>query len=185
MTTTEYAPDKPCQRTTGCVDAGPHLGKAHIDPRDPLYDGPHTSLGAAPMAARKAARALLDAGAPMPEVMDLVNIILEQRRQHGHLMVDKDHAVRAAMTRALDCNAHGEDLKALAEQASHFSRQAEKHDRARTALLGLLHQIRDTVRVMQDRIKLGQPLPDGKEFVEALDKAAKKASAAHDRAWSK
>ena len=186
MSTNQYGPDKPCQRTTGpCVHADPHLGGAHIDPRHPLYDGPDITIGALSMGARRSAQTLLRAGAPMPEVVELAKEILRAREQVAQVQVDKDREVRAASDRAINCADHGEQIKHLEKQLDHTDGLARKNDAGRIALLGFLHQIRETVNGARQRERLGQSLPSGKAIIDALDQAEKKASAAHDRAWKK
>lgn len=183
---TNYGPDAPCQRTTGpCVNADPHLGGAHIDPRHPLYDGPGLTIETLPITARRAAQTLLRAGAPMPEVVDMAKEIHRLREQVAQVRVDKDRAVQAASERALDCTDHGKQIQRLEEQVHFFDRQADKNDAGRIALLGFLHQIRETVSGARQRERLSQPLPSTKDFIDVLEQAEKKASAAHDRAWSK
>jgi hypothetical protein len=180
----EYGPDKPCKRTT-CADGSAHLGGAHIDPRSALYDGQDTTVNALPMAARDACRALLAAGASVPEVVDLAQEIHRLRRQVAAVQVDKDRQVRAASERALDCEAHGKDIRRLEEQVAHFEKAAEQNNAGRLALLGGLGPIEDAIRTLQEAIFHGDPVPDLKTVLGVLSDALVRTHAAHKRAWSK
>jgi hypothetical protein len=183
MSLDRYGPDKPCQRTGTCAGAGPHLGGAHLDPRHALYDGPSTTVNALPHQARDAARVLLAGGAPVPEVIEMAREILRLRDQVAAVRVDMDRQVRAAMQRADDCAAHGEDIVHLNKQVQFFDEQARKNDTARITLLGLLHTVEDFVRMYREgRAKSGLTVA---EVIEALAGAAKKTHAAHQRAWKK
>ncbi|WP_329105564.1 hypothetical protein OG792_32960 [Micromonospora sp. NBC_01699] len=180
----QHGPAATCRRTA-CADRPTHVGGVHIDARHPLYDGPDISIRALPSRPRTAARTLLTAGAPVPEVIDLVNEIHGLREQAGHLMVDKDRAVREAMRRADDCETHGADLIALGKQAHHFDEQARRNDASRVAVLSALWQFRDVVNALRTRERAGDVLPSSAELVEMFGKALDKVSASHDRAWRK
>jgi hypothetical protein len=183
MTLNQYGPDKPCQRTGTCTEAGPHLGGAHLDPRDALYDGPSTTINALPHQARDAARALLSGGAPVPEVIDMAKEILRLRSEVAAVRVDMDRQVRAALQRADDCTEHGKEIVRLNEQVQFFDEQARKNDAGRLALLGLLHAVEDFVRSYREGpAKAGLTVDD---VVTALAGFAKKTSAAHQRAWKR
>lgn len=178
-------PDAPCQRITDkrCAAAGPHLGGVHLDPRHELYDGPGITVLALGGGPGKAAWALLEAGAPVPEVVELVEEIHRLGRQVAAVRVDMDRKVREAMRRADDCEVHGQQLVELSGQAHHFSEQADRDDRARVALLEALWHFRDAVDALRAASKLGRALPSATELVETFGKALEKATAAHDRAW--
>jgi outer membrane murein-binding lipoprotein Lpp len=150
MTLDQYGPTKPCQRTGACVEAGPHLGGVHLDPRHPLYDGPSTTINALPHQARDAARVLLAGGAPVPEVIEMAKEIHRLRSQVAAVSVDKDRQVRAALQRADDCAEHGKDIVQLNEQVHFFDEQARKNDAGRIALLGLLHAVEDLVQAHRE-----------------------------------
>jgi hypothetical protein len=180
----EYGPDKPCRRTA-CADGPPHLGGAHIDPRNPLYDGPDTTVNALPMAARDACRKLLAAGASVPDVVDLAREIHRLRDQVAAVRVDMDRQVRAAMQRAGDCEEHGKDIRRLEEQVDHFDRAADRNDAGRVALLGGLHPIEDAIRALQESARRGDKVPDLKTVLDVFAKAIDRTYAAHKRAWSK
>lgn len=178
---TRYGAGKPCQRAGACTEAGPHPCGAHLDPRHPLYDGPITTLNALPGGPRRAAYALLAAGAPVPEVVEMAEEILRLRSQVAAVRVDMDRQVGTAMRRAEDCAAHGEDIKRLEEQVQFFGQQADRNDAGRIALLGLVFFVGDFVRAYRE----GDAKPTTDEMIDALAKATKKVSAAHMRAWKK
>lgn len=181
MTTTYLA----CKRTTGpCVERQPHNAHEHLDPRHPLYDGPSATIGALPSGPCRAARALLSAGAPVPEVVELANEIHRLRDQAGHLMVDKDRAVRAAMDRALDCEAHGKDIEALNDQLGAVGQQSDKHDRARSVLAVGILNYQQQLEEIQANAKRGAKVSTD-EILDALIKGLKRLGAQHDRAMSR
>lgn len=155
-TLTKYGPDKPCQRTV-CATGDPHLGGAHIDPRNPLYDGPDITVNALPMAARDACRKLLAAGASVPEVVDLAEEI---------------HRL-------------GDQVARLEELAALLDKQSNHNNAGRLALLGYLGPIEDTIRALQQNIFHGDPVPDLKTVLGVLSDALVRVHAAHKRAWSK
>jgi hypothetical protein len=177
-----YGPDKPCKRDA-CADEPAHLGGEHIDQRSPRYDGPSITINALNSGPRKAAYALLAAGAPMPEVVDLVQEIHRLGRQVAAVMVDKDRSVRAASERALDCADHGHLIKFAEESRHHFAEQAESNDRARVALVSVLYALKDAVSVLRDRAQREGELPPAAEIVESIAGYLDKASRSHDSAW--
>jgi hypothetical protein len=181
---TEYGPNKPCQRTA-CADATPHLGGAHIDSRNPLYDGPTTTVNALPAAARDACYNLLHAGASVPDVVDLAEEIHRLRDQVAAVQVDRDRQVRAASARALDCEEHGKDIARLEEQLTHSDKSARQNDAGRVALLGGFFQLEDAITMLRDNIKRGHPVPELGKVLDVFANALERASAAHKRAWSK
>lgn len=182
--TGKYGPDKPCQRTV-CGNEPPHLGGAHIDPRDPLYDGPTTTVNALPAAARDACRNLLAAGASVPDVVDLAREIHRLRDQVAAVRVDMDRQVRAAGERALDCEEHGKDIRQLEEQLAHADKAARQNDAGRVALLGGLHPIEDAIRGLQEKARRGEKVPDLTAVLDVFAKVIERTYAAHKRAWSK
>lgn len=153
-----------CERT-GCPD---HDANEHLDPRHERYDGPGITFGALPESCRRAAYALRDAGAPVPEIVDMAREILRLREQVAAVRVDADRQVRAALQQSQDCEAHGREIAELGKQLQHASERAERNDRGRIALLSLLHSLRELRAV---------------PTLDALQRAARKASDAHDRAW--
>jgi hypothetical protein len=183
-TAREYGPNKPCQRTA-CADGDPHLGGVHIDPRNPLYDGPDITVNALPAVARDACRNLLAAGASVPDVIDLANEIHRLRDQVAAVRVDMDRQVWAAMQRAGDCGEHGKDIHRLEEQVDHFDRAAAQNDAGRVALLGGLHQLEDAIRMLQEQGGRGEKVPDLALVLDVFAKAIERTYAAHKRAWSK
>lgn len=191
-TLTEYGPDKPCQRTA-CADGAPHLGGAHLDPRNPLYDGPETALNALPHACRKAGWDLLSASRADGWRRQFVDValhemareILRLRQQIAAVQVDKDRQVRAASKRALDCEEHGKDIRRLEEQVHHFDREADRNDAGRLALLNGFHALEDAVRSLQESVRRGDKVPDLAKVLDVFAKAIERAYAAHKRAWSK
>lgn len=130
----------------------------------------YATVAALPLAARSAVAALRDAGADQEHLAALARVILDERAQAGHLMVDRDRQVREASRRALDCDAHGAQLRELEGQVDHFSRTAEQNDRARVALLGLAQELREIS-------------PDVMVKGSVLVSAAQKVLDAHQRAW--
>jgi hypothetical protein len=181
---TEYGPDKPCRRTA-CADGPPHLGGAHIDPRNPLYDGPTTTINALPMTARDACRNLLAAGASVPDVVDLANEIHRLREQVAAVRVDKDRQVRTAMQRAGDCEEHGKDIARLEEQLTHSDKSARQNDAGRVALLGGFFALEDGIGILKEKIRRNEKVPDLGTVLDVFTQAIARASAAHKRAWSK
>ncbi|WP_051723715.1 hypothetical protein [Micromonospora chokoriensis] len=173
--TNEYGPDKTCQRTA-CATEPAHLGGEHIDPRSERYDGPSTTLNALGAGPRKAARALLAAGAPMPEVVDMAKEILRLKGQVAAEQVDKDRQVRAAGDRALDCTEHGKVIADLEKQVHHFDQRAAAYDKSRLTCVSGLHEIGEHLSALQAKAKQGGQLPSSKELVDALAKAVAKLS---------
>ena len=173
-----YGPNKRCQRSA-CAEAPPHLTGRHLDQRDELYDGPDDTVCALNAAPRKAAWALLGAGAPMPEVVDLVEEIHRLNNQVAHVRVDMDRQVRAALATASSCDAHGEQIAQLEGQVEHFSRQGDRNKEGRLALLGMLHAIDDLVQA--HRTKPIQASVD--DIVAALEKITKRTRDAHTKVW--
>jgi outer membrane murein-binding lipoprotein Lpp len=180
----QYGPDKPCRRTA-CADGDPHLGGAHIDPRNPLYDGPTTTVNALPMTARDACRNLLAGGASVPDVVDLAREIHRLRDQVAAVRVDMDRQVRAAIQRAGDCEEHGKDIRRLEEQVHHFDRAADKNDAGRLALLSGFHALEDGIGILEEKIRRGEEVPDLGTVLNVFAKAIDRTYAAHKRAWSK
>lgn len=134
----------------------------------------YASVAALPSRIRSAVAALREAEADQADIKTMVDEIHRLRDQAGALMVDRDRQVQKASERALSCEAHGNLIRELEAQVGHFSRAAERHDRARLVLLGMVH---DLVHDL-DRIPA-----DAKVSVEDLRKAARKTLDAHRRAW--
>jgi hypothetical protein len=186
--TNRYDPTRPehqaqCQRTA-CAERPAHPGGRHLDQRDDLYDGPDTLLAATSMYIRPSARKIIsDAPELTPEVVDLVTYVEFLREQVAHVQVDKDRAVRREMARAGDCEAHGEEIKAL-ELAAHSADEAHRRtDAARVALLGFLHTV-DKLVEAHGKGELDDDLTVDR-LVAALAKGSKTTHAAHTRAWSR
>ncbi len=182
MADNPYGPKARCQRTT-CADIPEHLAGRHLDQRDDLYDGPDSLLQVLPLAVRDSARRIVrEAPALMPEAVDLAKHIEFLRQQVAHVQVDADRKVRDAMARSSDCEHHGKEIKELGEQLYHFDKSERRADAGRLALLGFL----DAVDQVVDQHAAGK-LPDltVDELVAALAKSAKKAHAAHERAWKR
>lgn len=173
--TNEYGPDKPCQRSA-CATEPAHLGGEHIDPRNERYDGPSVTINALGAGPREAARVLLAAGAPMPEVVDLAKEIHRLKEQVAHVQVDKDRQVRAASDRALDCTEHGKVIADLEKQVFHFDQRATALDKSRITYVSGLHEVGDYLSALQAKAKQGERLPSSKELVDALAKAIAKLS---------
>lgn len=173
--TNEYGPDKPCQRTA-CATEPAHLGGEHIDPRNERYDGPSVTVNALGAGPREAARKLLAAGAPMPEVVDLAKEILRLRSQVAHVQVDKDRQVHAASERALDCTEHGKVIADLERQVHHFDQHAAALDKSRVTYVSGLHDISEQLSALQAKAKQGERLPTSTELVDAIAKAIAKLS---------
>jgi hypothetical protein len=196
MTASEYGPDKPCRRS-GCVtaDVAGHLGGAHLDPGDrDHYDGIVTLYNASPYQVRKAVGPLLvDAGSfgPPPGDPDidtarraLVEIALDAclreidrlRQQVAAVRVDGDRKVREAMARSADCAAHGEEIRTLNDQLTHWAADRDRVERARIALLEEHHALRDVLDACDGSVP-------GGDVVAALTKIHKRAGDAHQRAY--
>lgn len=178
----EYGPDKRCKRDT-CADEPAHVSGEHIDPRSPRYDGPSITINALGATERRAAFALIAAGAAVPEVIDLVSEIHRLGRQVAAVRVDKDRSVLAASERALDCAEHGQIIKAAEESVQHFSQMADRHEDARRALVTVLHTLKEAVSVLRGRAQREGGLPPASEIVESIAVYLDKASRAHDAAW--
>jgi|ADGO01.1.fsa_nt_gi hypothetical protein len=178
-----YGPDQPCQRTA-CAGRETHLAGRHLDPRDELYDGPHSTLTVLPLSVRESARRIVrEAPALMPEVIDMAQEIERLRRQVAHVQVDRDHLVRDAMARSESCEHHGQEIAELGRQLRAADQSARAEEAGRVALLGFLQVVQDFV----DAYRAGRGPADltVTQVVDALDKAIKKAEAAHMRAWKR
>ena len=173
--TNEYGPDKPCQRTA-CADEPAHLGGEHTDPRNERYDGPSTTINALGAGPRDAARALLAAGAPMPEVVDMAKEIHRLKEQVAAVQVDKDRQVRDASDRALDCTEHGKVIADLEKQVHHFDQHAAALDKSRITYVSGLHDIGEYLTGLQTKAKGGEQLPPAKQLVDTLALAIAKLS---------
>lgn len=180
----EHGPDRLCRRDA-CADGPQHRGGEHLDPRSPLYDGPDHSVSALNSGPRAAARALLAAGAPVPEVADLVNEIHRLGRTVAAVRVDMDQQVRAASERALDCTEHGKIIMAAEESVHHFYEQAESNDRARIAIVSTLHELIDAIAALKVTAKTGGELPTAEKLIEVISRYLKLAGERHGRAWHK
>lgn len=177
----KYGPDATCQRTA-CATIAPHKAGRHLDQRDELYDGPDSLFQVLPLAVRDSTRLLAKAHPEhLAEVVDLAKHIEFLREQIAHIRVDMDHKVRDAMARSESCEHHGEEIKGLSKQLHAADERAEKNDRGRLALLGLLHALEDFVE-LHKRGQIVKTLTV-KSLVEWMANAAKKTSAAHARAW--
>lgn len=177
-------PQAACKRDA-CADEPAHLSGEHLDQRSPRYDGPDHAVSALNSGPRAAARALLAAGAPVPEVIDLVQEIHRLSRSVAAVRVDMDRQVRAAADRALDCAEHGKSIKFAEEQVHFFGQQADRNDAARVALLSVLFTLEDAVSVLRGRAARGEQMPTATEIVDVIGGYLDKASRAHDRAWRK
>lgn len=180
--TNDRRPDRLCRRDA-CAEEPQHRGEEHLDPRSPRFDGPDLAVGALNSGPRAAARALLAACAPVPEVVDLVQEIHRLNRTVAALRVDKDRSVEAASRRALDCADHGHLIKSAEESAHHFDQMADRHEAARRALVGVLYTLKDAVGVLQGKARRGEELPTTAELVETIGGFLDKASKSHDAAW--
>lgn len=180
----KYGPDEPCQRTACAGPVGPHEAGRHFNPRDELYDGPHGTLQVLPLAVRESARKLIrEAPALMPEVVDLARHVEFLRGQVAAVQVDGDRRERAALLRSESCEQHGKDIEELGRQVHAMDWTAQANDAGRVALLGFLQVVEDFVRSHRAGKTNEDLTVDG--LVDALDKAAKRASAAHMRAWKR
>jgi hypothetical protein len=183
-TTNRYDPYNPnhkvtCTRTKCAeLERAPHAAGLHLSQRSEFYDGPDGQLAATSMYVRGSARKIIsDAPGLTPEVVDLVTYIGFLEDQATHARVDRDRGIREASARALDCAAHGEEIKALESQVHAFDAAQNRAEKGRLALLGFLHAV--------DEFLGGTVRSDltVAELVAALAQAAKKTHAAHDRAW--
>jgi hypothetical protein len=159
-------------------DVPVHEAGRHLDQRSPFYDGPDTLLTATSVYVRESARKIVrEAPALTAEVVDLVTYLEHMRGQVAAAHVDRDRGIRAASERALDCQAHGEVIKALEDQVAAFDRSARNSEAGRLAALGFLFAV--------DEVLNGTLLPNltVADLVAALKAASKRAHAAHDRAW--
>lgn len=184
--TTRYNPNDPdhkvtCTRTTCTeLERTPHPAGRHLDQRDELYDGPDGQLAATSVYVRDSARKIIrDAPALTPEVIDLVTYIEFLGNQATHARTDRDRGIREADARVLDCDAHGEAIKALEGQVHAFDQSAARSEAGRLAVLGFLFAV--------DQLLEGNHRADltVAQLLAALKDASKKTHAAHDRAWKK
>lgn len=162
-------------------DVPVHEAGRHLDQRSEHYDGPDTLLGATSVYVRASARKIItDAPGLTPEVVDLVTYLEFMRDQVAAAHVDRDRGIREASKRALNCEAHGEVIAGLESQVAAFSAAERKAEAGRLALLAFLHAVDDATKHYREGYSgwtIGQ-------LVDALEKASKKAHAAHTRAWS-
>jgi len=184
--TNRYDPSDPNHKVTcgrsKCaeLERAPHPAGLHLDQRSEFYDGPGSQLAATSMYVRDSARKIIrDAPALTPEVVDLVTYIGFLEDQATHARVDRDRGIREASARALDCDAHGEVIKALEGQVHAFDQSEQRSEAGRLAVLGFLFAV--------DQLLGGTLRPDltVAQLVASLRDAAKKTRAAHDRAWKK
>lgn len=172
----EYGPDKKCRRTA-CAELPEHKGGVHLNQRHKLYDGPSTLLQVLPIAVRDSARKIVhEAPALMPEVVDLGQHIEFLRRQVAAASVDRDRQVREAMRRSGDCEVHGQELAELAAQRNLADGRADRNEKARLVLLSFLNAVDELIDKPREGLTTA-------EILAALATAAKKARAAHTRAW--
>lgn len=183
MTENEHGPNALCGRVA-CAAGPPHLAGRHLDQRDALYDGPDSLFRVLPLAVRDSARTIArEHPDVMPEVVDLAKHIEFLRQQIAHISVDRDHQVRRATDKALDCADHGEVIKALEEQVTAIDRNARRTEAGRLAALGFLHAVDELVR----GAKAGQLSEQTTvaSLLEALERVAQSVHRAHDRAWKR
>lgn len=139
-----------CERST-CPT--PHDAREHLDPRHERYDGPGVEVTALPAGPRAAARALIAAGGPVPEVIDLVREIHALRDQVAHVRVDADRKVREASARALDCADHGRTIADLEAQVSSLDKSYREADATRGRYAVFLLGLRDSLsKIDPDRV---------------------------------
>lgn len=169
-----------CQRRA-CEDAVPHRGRAHLDPRNPMYDGPASLFQVLPLVVRESARTIArEHPDVMPEVVDLGNHIQALRGQVAHVSVARDRQVRDAIRRSESCEHHGTEIRLLGEQLHAISESDRRNDQGRVSLLGFLHQTDETIR----RYRAGElPKLTLDRLVEALEMAAARAHREHLAAW--
>lgn len=177
----KYGPDATCQRTA-CAAIPPHKAGRHLDQRDELYDGPDALFQVLPLAVRDSARLLAKAHPEhLAEVVDLAKHIEFLREQVAHVRVDGDRRERDAMARSASCEHHGVEIEELGKQLHAADQRAERNDRGRLALLGLLHGLDDLVQLYQAG-RIVQTLTV-KQLMGSLAESVKKTNAAHARAW--
>lgn len=184
--TNRYDPSNPNHKVTcgriKCaeLERAPHPAGVHLDQRHEFYDGPDSQLAALSMYVRDSARKIVrDAPALTPEAVDLVTYIGFLEDQATYARVDRDRGILEAGARALDCDAHGQEIRALESQVHAFDQSATRNKAGRLALLGFLHAV--------DQLLEGDVRPDLTvgQLLEALKGASKKTHAAHDRAWKR
>lgn len=174
--------DQTCPRTA-CGNLPPHRVGRHRDPRDELFDGPSGRIDALNYRPRQAAHRLVtEAPALMPEVVELVDEIHRLDRAVAASMVDKDRQVHAAMQHAESCEQHGKDLADLGSQLQRLGQAERRADEARTALLGMLHAIKESVRTYREG---WAPETTVDTLMQRLDEMATRTAKAHDRAWKR
>lgn len=181
---TDHGPESICQRGGRCASREPHKAGRHLDQRDELYDGPDFLFQILPLAVRESARKIArEHPDVMPETVDLAAHIEHLRQQVAHVSVDRDRRVQVAMSRALDCEVHGKDIKELETQIHHFSQSERRNDDGRVAALGLLFAVDDLVR-QHERGELRADLTVD-QLIESLKRSAATVRRAHDRAWKR
>jgi hypothetical protein len=186
--TNRYDPSDPNHKVTctrsRCaeLERAPHPAGVHLDQRHEFYDGPDTQLGAVSMYVRDSARKIISEAPHLtPEVVDLVTYIDFLKDQATRAGTDRDRGIREANARALDCDDHGRVIKSLEDQVHHSDQSYRRAEAGRIALLGFLHAVDE----LTDGLTDGTLRPDFTvtEMVAALKAAARKAHAAHGRAW--
>lgn len=180
MSAAEFGPDKPCRRTA-CAETPAHLGGAHLDPRNDLYDGLDSKLAALTYRCRPSASALLNAAKQdgwdvrlvQIALHDLIDEVDARHREAVACRADRDRGITEAMQRAEDCEQHGADIRYERHQSYWCSVEADRNNAERVAWVDAAFQIREAFANRSD--------PLAKKVVAFIDAAARGADRARKR----
>jgi hypothetical protein len=181
-TPSKFGPQARCQRTA-CAAGPEHLGGAHIDPRSPLYDGPDSTVRALNLLPRRAAEALFAAGAPIPEVVELVEEIHRLGMEVAAARNDGDRREAVALATAGDCSTHGEEIRRLEDRLAQFDHGEYQAEAARRVLVEGLSEIHAFADQIDMRAKAKLDVPGSAAMAARLLKFVDKVHASHQRAW--
>jgi hypothetical protein len=141
-------------------------------------------------AARKlmyAADAVTDAGeryAAYAAVKDLLDEMYRWKDAWASEHVDKDRQVRRAMADSASCEHHGQEIRDMQAQLTGVRDGSDRHDKARSVLLGWYQTCVDFERGYRELVDAGKPTPDATKIVAWMGKQLPRVSAAYHRAWN-
>lgn len=98
--------------------------------------------------------------------------------------VDKDRQVRAAMARSASCDAHGEQIRGLADQLTAVGEARGRAESGRLVMLAWYQQCVDFARIARENQKIGKALPAVEDILAWMERQLPKVHAAHQRVWS-
>lgn len=104
----------------------------------------------------------------------------------AHETVDKDHKVREAIARSESCEHHGEEIKQLGEQLTHFDQSYRHAEDGRVALLNYLFEMDRFIDAWDIKAALGSNnTVTAAKLVEEMRKFVARAHRGHERAWKR